>query len=149
MSSHTAKLAWRRRTPGFGYEEYDRRHSWSFDSGIELKASASPEFRGSPDCVDPEEALVAALASCHMLTFLAIASRKRLVVDAYEDEAVGWLEKNAEGKLAVTRVSLRPKIKFAGEPPAPEELAKLHELSHQQCFLANSVRTAITIDAPL
>jgi organic hydroperoxide reductase OsmC/OhrA len=97
--------------------------------------------------VDPEEAFVAALSSCHLLTFLAIAARRRLVVDDYSDEAIGYLEKNAEGRLAVTRVVLRPRVAFGGAgPPATEELASLHELAHAQCFIANSVRTEVTVE---
>ncbi|TBR21832.1 OsmC family peroxiredoxin, partial [bacterium] len=103
MSEHRVTVSWKRASEGFKYEEYNREHAWAFDAGIQVRASAAPDFRGKPDCVDPEEALIAALSSCHMLTFLAIASRKRLVVDSYEDAAVGILEKNAAGRLAVTR----------------------------------------------
>ncbi|MEQ1395265.1 OsmC family protein, partial [Salmonella enterica] len=81
MAEHKASIRWKKTTPGFGYEEYNREHEWSFDAGIKVRASAAPDFRGKPDCVDPEEALVAALSGCHMLTFLAIASKKRLVVE--------------------------------------------------------------------
>jgi organic hydroperoxide reductase OsmC/OhrA len=147
MSEHHVTVSWKRASADFKYEEYNREHAWSFDAGIQVKASAAPDFRGKPDCVDPEEALVAALSSCHMLTFLAIASRKRLVVDSYEDAAVGFLEKNAAGKLAVTRAILRPKIRFSGsQSPSAEELSKLHEQAHQQCFIANSVLTVVTVE---
>lgn len=146
MSEHRATIRWRRATPGFGYEEYSRDHGWSFDGGAEVRASAAPAYRGSPAGVDPEEALVAALSSCHMLTFLAIASRKGWVVDSYEDEAVGHLEKNTQGKLAVTRVALRPKIGFGGKAPSAEELAALHQRAHQECFIANSVRAQVAVE---
>ncbi|HVE12357.1 MAG TPA: OsmC family protein [Elusimicrobiota bacterium] len=146
MSEHKASIRWRRETPGFGYEEYNREHSWSFDAGIQVGASAAPAYKGKPDRVDPEEAFVAAMSSCHMLTFLAIASRKRLVVESYEDDAVGQLEKNEAGKLAVTRCVLRPRVAFSGTQPSKEELAKLHEQAHQNCFIASSVRTAIAIE---
>ena len=89
---------------------------------------------------------MAALSSCHMLTFLAIAARKRFVVDAYEDDAVGFLEKNGAGALAVTRVLLRPRIAFAGDGPAPEVLEKMHHLAHETCFIANSVRTDVRVE---
>ena len=147
MSEYRVTVAWKRASAGFAYEEYNREHTWAFDAGITLRATAAPEYRGKPDGVDPEEAFVAALSSCHMLTFLAIAARKRLVVDSYEDAAVGYMEKNAQGKLAVTRVILRPRIRFGG-PGAPpgDELQKLHEKSHHECFIANSVLTTVTVE---
>ncbi|MGH7291322.1 MAG: OsmC family protein, partial [Myxococcota bacterium] len=111
-----------------------------------LDASAAPEYRGRADLPNPEEALVAALSSCHMLTFLAIAARRRFVVDSYTDDAVGHMEKNADGKLAITRVELHPRIVFSGEKqPNAEELARLHEVSHRECFVANSVKTEVSV----
>jgi organic hydroperoxide reductase OsmC/OhrA len=102
---------------------------------------------GKPDRVDPEQAFVAALSACHMLTFLAIAAKKRLVVDEYTDEAVGFLEKNDEGKLAMTRVTLRPRVRFAPDAaPSDEELAGLHQSAHKHCFIANSVKTRVSVD---
>ena len=146
MSEHKASISWTRGGKDFAYETYSRDHSWRFDGGVEVAATAAPAFLGNPAHVDPEEAFVAAVASCHMLTFLAIAARRRFVVDGYDDAAVGVLEKNADGKLAVTRVSLHPKIRFGGEKrPTPEEIARLHELAHENCFIANSVRTEITV----
>src|SRR4051794_7927402 len=112
MSEHTATIAWRRETPDFAYETYNRDHDWSFDAGVTVRASATPAYRGNGSCVDPEEAFVAGLASCHMLTFLALAAKKRYVVDDYHDEAVGVLDKDAAGHLAVTRVTLRPQVSF-------------------------------------
>jgi organic hydroperoxide reductase OsmC/OhrA len=147
MSQHEATLSWSRGGRGFGYEEYPRDHTWKFDGGTEVRATAAPDYRGNPALVDPEEAFVAAIASCHMLTFLAIASRKRLVVDRYDDAATGFMEKNADGKLAITRVVLRPKIAFAGPAPSAEELARLHESAHANCFIANSVRSEIVVEA--
>lgn len=147
MSEHKATLRWQRTSATFTYDAYNRAHTWAFDAGIEVRASASPTYRGDADCVDPEEAFVASVASCHMLTFLAIAARKRFVVDAYDDEATGFLEKNEHGKLAVTRVVLRPRIRFADSAaPSEDQLAKLHEQAHQECFIANSVQTAITVE---
>jgi organic hydroperoxide reductase OsmC/OhrA len=146
MSEHAARIAWARGSTPFDYESYSRDHAWGFPDGVTLRASAAPEFRGGHAAVDPEEALVAAASACHMLTFLAIAARKRIVVDAYEDDAVGILEKNGEGQLAITRITLRPRVTFA-EPGAvsEEELEKLHDGAHRNCFIANSLRTEIAV----
>ena len=147
MSEHRAHVSWERKGIDFGYDSYPRDHAWSFEGGVRVPATAAPAFRGNPERVDPEAAFVAALSSCHMLTFLAIASRKRLVVDGYEDDAVGWLEKNEAGKLAMTRVVLRPRVAFAGAPPSPEVVADLHERAHRECFIANSVLTRVEVEA--
>lgn len=146
MSEHSVTVTWRRTSERFDYEVYNRDHVWSFDAGIQIRASAAPAFRGDLDCVDPEEAFVAALSGCHMLTFLAVASRRRLIVDAYEDHAVGFMEKNANGKPAITRVILRPRVRFSGSVPSQDELAKLHEQAHQNCIIANSVSATVTIE---
>src|SRR5246500_1326179 len=95
MSEHTATVEWKRETPDFGYQTYNRDHNWTFDGAITVRASATPAYLGSATCVDPEEAFVASLSSCHMLTFLAVAAKKKFVLDSYEDEAGGHLEKNA------------------------------------------------------
>jgi len=148
MSEHRAKIVWNRDSKDFSYETYSRDHSWEFENGIKIQASAAPEFRGSPANIDPEEAYVAALSSCHMLTFLAIAARKRFVVDSYTDLAVGHLEKNEHGKLAVTRVALRPKVSFSEQAcPSSEELERLHHRAHAECFIANSVHTSISVES--
>ena len=148
MSEHKATVEWKRGTENFSYESYSRDHVVMFDSGIRIPGSAAPAYRGNPARVDPESALVAALSSCHMLTFLAIAAKKQLVVDSYSDQAVGFLEKNAKGKLAVTRVILRPKVTFGGTIlPTTEQLAALHERAHAECFIANSVMTEVTVEA--
>jgi organic hydroperoxide reductase OsmC/OhrA len=148
MSRHEATLSWSRGERGFGYEEYPRDHTWRFEGGPEVTATAAPDYKGNPGRVDPEEAFVAAVASCHMLTFLAIASRKRLVVDRYDDAAIGFMEKNAEGRLAITRVVLRPQVIFAGAAPSAEQLARLHESAHANCFIANSVRSEVVVEQP-
>lgn len=146
MSEHLATISWKRETESFAYKDYDRTHLWRFDNGAEVRAAAAPAFLGSPDCVDPEEAFVASVASCHMLTFLAIASRKRLTVDSYEDNAVGHMEKNEDGRLAITRIELRPKIVFAdGIEVDAKTLGEMHHLSHQECFIANSIKTDVTV----
>ena len=147
MSEHHATITWIRGSTEFTYETYPRAHTWSFPSGIQVEASSAPEYLGSADRVNPEEAFVAALSSCHMLTFLALAARKRLIVERYEDAAVGVLEKNSDGKLAVTRVTLRPKVVFAnGSAPSPQDVQRLHEKAHEHCFIANSIRTAVDIE---
>lgn len=147
MAEHKVSVHWQRTSDDFSYEAYTRDHTWKFEGGVEVPASAAPAFRGSPARVDPEEAFVAALSSCHMLSLLAIASRKRFRVDAYDDDAVGHLEKNADGKLVITRVYLRPKIAFSGDRiPTLEQIEKLHHQAHEECFIANSVKTEVICD---
>ena len=112
MSKHIAKIVWNKSTESFKYNDYNREHDWHFDNDSIVKATASPQFKGKPEYVDPEEAFVAALSSCHMLTFLAICSRKNIVVKSYDDEAEGFLELNDKKKLVLTRVNLNPKVEF-------------------------------------
>src|SRR5262245_9337157 len=146
MSEHKASVSWSRDGKSFTYETYPRIHRWQFGGGVELNGSSAPEYLGDASLPNPEEALVMALSSCHMLSFLAIAARKRLTVDSYEDQAVGHMEKNADGKLAVTRCELRPRVVFSGSnQPNKDELAKLHEQAHHVCFIANSVKTEVTV----
>lgn len=146
MSEHKATITWKRNTQDFAYDTYDRTHVVRFEGGIEVKGSAAEEFLGKKELANPEELLVAALSSCHMLTFLAISAKSRLTVDSYEDKAIGYLEKNAEGKLCVTRIELHPKVIFGGEKPTPEKYKDLHEKSHKNCFIANSVKCAVTFN---
>jgi organic hydroperoxide reductase OsmC/OhrA len=146
MSEHRAAVRWARGAEPFSYETYPRRHRWTFAGGASLDASSAPEYLGDAALPNPEEALVMALSSCHMLSFLAIAARKRLTVDSYEDDAVGHMEKNAEGRIAITRVELRPRVRFSGaNPPSADDLRKLHEQAHRVCFIANSVKTEVTV----
>ena len=146
MTEHRASIAWHRETDDFDYDTFSRDHRWSFASGLEVAASSAPEYNGTSGLMDPEKALVAAIASCHMLTFLAIAARKRLPVAGYEDSAVGYMEKNLDGKLAVTRATLSPRVTFdPGTEVSDEDLAHLHDSAHRHCFIANSVRTEITV----
>ena len=148
MAEHKITLEWKRETESFTYDSYNRDHVWVFDGGARVPASAAPAYRGNPAQVNPEDALVAALSSCHMLTFLAVAAKRKFVVDRYSDHAVGFLEKNAKGKLAVTRVILRPKVTFGGATqPTTEQLTSLHEEAHNGCFIANSVTTDVTVEA--
>ena len=148
MSEHKVGLEWKRESERFTYDTYNRDHVITFEGGASLTASAAPAYRGNPALVNPEEGLVAALSSCHMLTFLAVAAKKRFIVDRYNDHAVGFLEKNAQGKLAITRVVLHPRVEFGGPTvPTAKELADLHEQAHSGSFIANSVTTHVTIDA--
>ena len=146
MSEHKATITWARHGVDFGYQTYPRDHVWRFENGVEVPASAAPAYLGNPQRVDPEAAFVAALSSCHMLTFLALASNKGFVVDSYDDTAVGHLEKNANGKLAVTRVELHPKIVYSGaKQPTQADLDWLHDKAHRECFIANSVTTEVSV----
>ncbi|MCG3114404.1 MAG: OsmC family protein [Candidatus Manganitrophus sp. SA1] len=148
MSEYQVAIDWERENEDFSYQSYSRDHLWTFPGGVRVSASAAPDYQGNPSYVNPEEALVGALSSCHMLTFLAVAARKQFVVDSYHDDATGILEKNAEGKLAVTRVTLRPKITFSGEKkPTAEELKIFHDQAHRGCFIANSVTTKVTVES--
>ena len=140
-------LTWKRGDLPFEYQKYPRNHIWKFDGGHEMQASAAPAYLGDAKHVDPEEAYVASLSSCHMLTFLAIACKQKFVLDDYVDEAVGHMEKNADGKMAITKVTLKPRITFsADKKPTAEELDKMHHAAHENCFIANSVKTEITVE---
>jgi organic hydroperoxide reductase OsmC/OhrA len=134
----------------FTDNKYSRAHTWTFDGGTELEASSSPHVVPLPmskeSAVDPEEAFVASLSSCHMLWFLSIAAGKKFIIESYEDNAVGILEKNAEGKLAMTEVTLNVQVKFSGDIlPSHVQLDELHHLAHEKCYIANSVKTRIKI----
>lgn len=148
MSDHnfTAKLRWQRTSADFAYDHYNRGHDVVVGSGVALSSSAAVAFKGDADRINPEEMLLAALSSCHMLTFLAIASKKRFVVDRYDDDATAVMEKNAEGKMAVTRATLRPTTVFSGEKqPTPAELEHMHHQAHEGCFIASSVKTVVDV----
>ena len=147
---YKATVRWARGDAPFSDNGYSRGHTWIFDGGIEVPGSSSPSVLPPPlsreDAVDPEEAFVAAISSCHMLTFLSLAAKKRFVVDSYEDHATGLMTPNERGKLFVSKVTLDPSIVFLGErQPTPEQIADLHHLSHRECFIANSVLTEILV----
>ncbi|KAA0020402.1 OsmC family peroxiredoxin [Salinicola corii] len=152
MSHYTATVCWRRQpTERFTDGCYSRGHEWHFDGGVTVAASSSPHIVPLPYSadanVDPEEAFVAALSSCHMLVFLGIVAKRRFVVEHYEDNAVGVLEKNDAGRLAMTRVTLRPAVTFSGERrPTREQLETMHHQAHRGCFIANSVKTAVVTE---
>lgn len=146
MSEHHAKISWQRTSQDYTYQTYNRAHDWQF-AKTTVPASATKEYRGDPERVNPEEALVAALSSCHMLTFLAIVARKKLSLDSYVDDAVGFMEKNEAGRLAITRVTLRPRIVWSPGVTVPsEELEKMHHEAHEGCFIANSVKTNVSVE---
>jgi organic hydroperoxide reductase OsmC/OhrA len=150
---YTATVAWKRGpSEAFTDIKFSRGHVWSFDGGITVPASSSPLSVRVPlsraDAVDPEEALVAALSSCHMLTFLYLAAKQGFVVDAYDDAAVGVMTKNDKGKLFMSKVALRPRITFSGaRQPSAAELAQLHHHAHEECYIANSVLTEVVVEA--
>ena len=148
MGRHTAEVLWVRGEQHFVDNRYSRRHTLRFDGGVEVAGSSSPHVvpvpLSDPAAVDPEEAFVSALASCHMLWFLSLAAARKYRVDRYFDAAVGVMEKNADGRMAMTVVTLRPRVVFSGDRVPPRhEVDRLHHLAHQECFIANSVRTEV------
>jgi organic hydroperoxide reductase OsmC/OhrA len=151
---YTATIAWKRGAgEAFTDVKFSRAHTWVFDGGVTVPASSSPLSVRVPfsraDAVDPEEALVAALSSCHMLTFLFLSARQGFVVDSYEDAAVGIMTKNERGKLYVSKATLRPRIAFSGaKQPSDAELAQLHHHAHEECYIANSVLTEVVVSDP-
>jgi organic hydroperoxide reductase OsmC/OhrA len=151
MSEHLATIRWQRSGPEFLKGQFSREHTWSFDGGATVEASATPsvvpEPFANPAFVDPEEALVASIASCHMLTFLHVASKKGFQVDSYEDQAVGLMTKNDAGVPWISAVTLRPKITYSGaKQPTTEDEAQLHHSAHKYCFIANSVKTEVNVE---
>ena len=151
MATITAVITWQRGSALFTDNRYSRRHTWECDGGVTVPASSSPHVVPVPmsdaSAVDPEEALVAALSSCHMLSFLYVAAKRGLIVDDYRDDAVGKMGKNSEGRIAVTSVTLRPVIKWMGQTqPDNTVVEELHHAAHEQCFIANSVKTDVRIE---
>jgi organic hydroperoxide reductase OsmC/OhrA len=150
VSEHKATITWKRNGPGFSIGQYSREHLWLFDGGLTLHASASPAVVPAPysnaSSIDPEEAFVASLASCHMLTFVNLAQRAGFVVESYEDEAIGNMTKNERRLNWVSTVTLRPRVVYGGDKvPTSEEEAKLHHDAHDHCFIANSVKTDVQV----
>jgi len=147
---YRATVTWKRDGSAFTDQRYSRAHTWSFDGGITVPASSSPLSVKLPysvaEAVDPEEALVAAVASCHLLTFLYVAAKQGFVVEDYSDDAVGEMTKNERGKLWVSKVILAPAITFAGDKrPTPGQFDELHHLAHEECFIANSVKSEVIV----
>jgi organic hydroperoxide reductase OsmC/OhrA len=147
MSEHKANINWKRATPDFVYETYDRTHQISFEGGQKITGSAAPQFAGKAELANPEEILAAALSSCHMLTFLAVSAKGGFTVDSYEDIPVAILEKNEKGKMAVTKIHLRPKAIFSG-PKRPEsaQLQELHSKAHANCMVGNSLLSQVIVE---
>jgi len=148
MSEYAVTIRWGRDDQPFVDNKYRRAHTWTFDGGIEVPGSSSPSVVPLPyselHAVDPEEAFVASLASCHMLWFLSIAAERKFCVDSYVDDARGVMGRNGAGKLAMTRVTLRPEVVFVGERlPTQDEIAAMHHEAHAECFIANSVTTDV------
>jgi organic hydroperoxide reductase OsmC/OhrA len=144
LSEHCVEVEWIRGGADFGLR-YDRAHVWRFDSGIEVPASSAPGLLGDPTRVDPEEAFVAAISSCHMLWFLHLAAEHGHVVDRYVDNAVGTMQRDATGVTWISEVDLRPAIEWSGQAPSSSDVEALHHASHERCFIANSVRSKITV----
>jgi len=154
MNEYSAQLLWLRREQSFLDQRYSRRHVLRFDGGVEVAASSSPHVvplpMSDPAAIDPEEAFVASLASCHLLWFLSIAAGRGYCVDSYADHPVGVMARNAEGKLAMTVVTLRPQVAFSGDrQPTPEDVLAMHHAAHEACFIANSVRSEVRCEPRL
>ena len=151
MSTHTATIRWARASQPFLDRRYSRAHRWQFDGGQDLLASSSPDVVrvpfSDPAGVDPEEAFVASLSSCHMLWFLSLAAQAGLCIDAYVDAAEGHMRKDAQGQLWMAEVVLRPQLVISGRAPAEGEVEALHHAAHEACFLARSVRSELRIEA--
>ena len=149
MAEYLARVEWRSEG-GFREGRYSRAHSWTFDGGAVVPGSSSPHVvpapMSDPAGVDPEEALIASVSACHMLWFLHLARDSGLDVAAYRDEARGHMGKDERGRMAMTRIVLRPRIEFAGEAPDAEALERLHHEAHERCFIANSLRTEIVVE---
>jgi organic hydroperoxide reductase OsmC/OhrA len=150
MKTFDASLSWERGAQAFLDQRYSRAHTWQFDGGLTVPASSSPLSvplpMSDPAAVDPEEALVAAASSCHMLFFLSLAAARGLVVDSYRDQATGFLEPDERGRLAVNRIVLRPRIAFAGARPDAGVLAALHHEAHARCYIASSLRGEVVVE---
>jgi organic hydroperoxide reductase OsmC/OhrA len=150
MSEHKATISWKCTSPDFLGGKYSREHTWKFDGGLTMPASPSPSVvpvpYSNPAHVDPEEAFVAAISSCHMLTFLFLACQQGFCVGSYHDDAVGVMTKNQKGAPWVSSVVLHPQIAYNGDKlPTPLDEDHLHHLAHEQCFIANSIKTEVTV----
>jgi organic hydroperoxide reductase OsmC/OhrA len=151
MSNYSATIEWTRKDAVFTDNKYSRAHHWHFDGGVSVLASSSPKVVPLPlsieKAVDPEEAFIASVASCHMLWFLSIAAKKKFCIESYTDRATGVMQKNANGKLAITEITLNPFVQFIGEiVPNAETILDMHHKAHDECFIANSILTEIKIN---
>ena len=151
MKQFEATVAWQRDKQSFADQRYSRRHEWIFDGGARVPASSSPLSvpvpMSDPTAVDPEEALVAAASSCHMLFFLSFAAQRGFVVDSYRDRAVGYLDKDANGVIWMSKIALRPEIVFSLTPPTAAELDAIHHHAHSRCYIANSIKAEVVVEA--
>lgn len=146
MSEHRIELDWLRKDGPFERGNYSSTHEITFSDSLKIKGSPSPAFGGDDSAADPEQLLVSSISACHMLTFLAVAANRGYIVDSYHDSASGTLAKNGDGKMAVVKTVLSPKVAFSGEKhPSAEEYKQLHDRAHQGCFIAHSVKTEIEI----
>jgi organic hydroperoxide reductase OsmC/OhrA len=150
MSEYKATIKWARTSPDFLKGKYSREHTWSFSGGVTVPATSSPHVvpvpYSNPANVDPEQAFVASISSCHMLTYLFVAQKQGFQIDSYEDEAVGVVSKSETGSMWVSTVTLHPKIAYGGEKlPTPTDEERLHDMAHKYCFIANSVKTEVTV----
>jgi organic hydroperoxide reductase OsmC/OhrA len=148
VSEYVVTVSWERAGQRFVDNKYRRAHTWTFDGGVEVPGSSSPSVvplpYSEPRAVDPEEAFVASLSSCHMLWFLSIAAQRKFCVESYVDRAQGLMARNAAGKMAMTQVTLRPRVMFVGDMlPTDDEIAAMHHEAHAECFIANSVTTEV------
>ena len=152
MSTYTATIRWNRTGDGdFTKGQYSRAHEWAFDGGVTVRASSSPSVVPLPmsvaDAVDPEEALVASASSCHMLYFLFFAAKRGFVVERYEDQAFGVLEKNSAGKMFMSKITLRPQVSFSGDrTPTADEMQAMHHSAHEECFIAQSLKSEMNVE---
>ena len=150
MSTYSAKISWKNDSPdSFTKNRYSRAHTWVFDGGIEVPASSSPHAVRLPfsveEAVDPEEALVASAASCHMLTFLWVAAKKGFLIESYEDNAVGEMTTTSDGKQWISKITLDPQIVWGDKTPTAQELKELHHAAHEQCYIANSIKSEVVV----
>ena len=147
MTDFKVQLSWIRKTPDFDPKTYDRTHTVKLSGGFSYSASAAPDYHGRADLPNPEEGLLAALASCHMLTFLAIAANSKLEVNSYDDTCVAKLERNDKGKMCIKNVLLQPRVTFTDDTtPNLEKLKQLHEKAHANCIVANSITSKVSIE---
>ena len=151
MSEYVATIRWQRGEQEFIDDCYSRGHQWEFDGGFTVPASASPSIVPLPmavaENVDPEEAFVASLSSCHMLFFLSLAAKRGFIIDQYTDGAVGYLGKSDDGKMVMTRVVLKPDTSWSGEKiPSQQQVQKMHHRAHELCFIANSVTSEVVLE---
>lgn len=150
MSTYSLQVQWKRREQVFLDQQYSRKHIWRFDGGITLQASSSPHVVPLPlsdvSAVDPEEAFVASVSSCHMLWFLSISARQGYLIDSYKDDPVGTMKKNRDGKMAMTKIELRPSIDFSGgHLPDDKKIGEIHVEAHDNCFIANSIKSKVRV----